>query len=158
MASKEKVSVMDGPAIWNLIHTSSLSTETETEKEHFEWEINQICINFRCKECSNHCKEYLLANPLRDSWTLIHNKKDVGLFTWTWKFHNAVNKRIGKKLLDFDTALKMYSDLNNIQCEMQCSADEVNVDEDVKDTELEKKYKKPIVVNNYITHIPKKRK
>lgn len=124
MASQEKISVKDGPAEWHLMHSSAYEAQTEEEKQRVKWLIENICKHFRCKECSGHCKSYSEANPIQDSWTVMHNGRDVGLFIWTWKFHNAVNQRINKKVLDFETVLEMYSNPDNTTCHLQCSSEE----------------------------------
>lgn len=91
-----------GPGIWFLIHMESLFCQ---DKYKFIDFIYRLAENFPCARCKVHFKEYLLENPPED-----YMRFEDGLFIWSWKFHNSVNKRLRKPLIDYNTALKMYLD------------------------------------------------
>ena len=42
------------------------------------------------------------------------------MFYWSWLFHNAVNSRIGKDYVDYNTAWDMYSDDEMSVCTSNC--------------------------------------
>ena len=42
------------------------------------------------------------------------------MFKWSWKFHNSVNSRIGKPVLDWDTTYNLYSDPGVMVCTKSC--------------------------------------
>lgn len=96
-----------GPGIWYLIHKESLVCEP---KKYIDF-IYRLYKNFPCKACKQHFERYLQENPPEEYLTL-----QYGLFIWSWKFHNLVNKRLGKPVISFDTALEMYT--NEKDCNM----------------------------------------
>lgn len=96
-----------GPLMWYLIHNMSLQLDQDT----FIRVLPIIIELIPCPNCRNHAKEYLSTNSL-DLYKDIHNEDNgelVGMFKWTWKFHNDVNIRLNKPLVDFDVAYKMYN-------------------------------------------------
>jgi hypothetical protein len=59
----------------------------------------------------------------------------LGLFIWTWKFHNAVNTRLRKPVMSWDTAYSLYSELqnnNNLVCSKTC----LQADNDVENNNV----------------------
>jgi Erv1 / Alr family len=101
-----------GPGIWLLIHQLAYEANTvDLQKEAAE-KIKNIITNFRCKICREHGKEYLALFEIKDSigkYMKRHGKNQMlGLFVWTWMFHNHVNGRIGKKQMRLDDALKPF--------------------------------------------------
>ena len=57
--------------------------------------ISYICNNLPCPVCKTHAIEYLRKNNIYDCKT----KED--LQTYLWKFHNEVNKMLGKPIYSF---------------------------------------------------------
>jgi hypothetical protein len=101
MESENRIEKL-GPGIWFLIHKESLFCQ---EKHEFINFIYRLAENFPCERCKVHFKEYLFDNPPEN-----YTSFEDGLFIWTWKFHNSVNKRLKKPLLEYEKALKMYLD------------------------------------------------
>lgn len=97
-----------GPGHWYIIHTLARDASNEEKKNDFCKMMDHISKNLPCKECQGHCQEYLKANPMKPYWQIMEEGKDIGLFKWAWTFHNAVNKRLDKPYLDWNTAKKMY--------------------------------------------------
>jgi len=97
----DRLALMDitkiGPGIWFKIHTDGIAAVTQTLKESFIININTLCNSFKCKHCQPHFRKYIDEHPI-DKYFNIKNKqgKDIGIFQWTWEFHNAVNSRLGK--------------------------------------------------------------
>lgn len=57
--------------------------------------------NLPCAECRGHSKEYISENPPDLS-------SSQSLQVWAWRFHNAVNERLGKALLPFAAYSQLY--------------------------------------------------
>ena len=48
--------------------------------------------------------------------------EEVGFFKWSWIFHNAVNSRLEKPIISWETALSMY--YSNTTCSKNCQKEE----------------------------------
>ena len=110
-----------GPGTWNVIHTLAYNATTTKSKQAFMDHMTIICHQFPCDNCRGHCKQYLKENPMSDYLEVVTEGKALGLFTWTWQFHNAVNFRIGKPLMSWDMAVHIYSQFKNEKNDGQCS-------------------------------------
>ena len=111
-----------GPGTWNVIHTIAMHANTlEKQKEAIKT-ITFICNTFPCEVCRGHAQEYIKANPLEDY--LMKKSQPLSIFFWTWKFHNAVNYKIGKHVMSKDVAIKLYSPTKDTKlCSKECSGD-----------------------------------
>ena len=112
-----------GPGTWNVIHTLAYNATTPKSKQAFMDHMIIICHQFPCDTCRGHCKQYLKENPMTDYLDVVTEGKALGLFTWTWQFHNAVNFRIGKPLMSWDMAVHIYTQFKNETHDGQCSKD-----------------------------------
>ena len=106
-----------GPGIWYIIHSQALSDlYHEENKEEYVLLINSIADNFPCDLCKIHFKQYIKEHPIEDYFNIkltdIDNSDNIGLFYWSWKYHNSVNTRLGKDILSFNTALSIYKKSN----------------------------------------------
>jgi hypothetical protein len=99
-----------GPGIWYIIHLKGMIAKDISTKVSFIKLINELSVNFPCLKCRNHINEYLEHNPI----TLATLNEPEGLFKWSWEFHNAVNKRLGKNIIDYQSAKRLDSDINKI--------------------------------------------
>ncbi len=117
-----------GPGTWNVIHRMAWNAKTIEKKNVFINLMNEICQGFPCKVCSGHCKEYIINHPMEEYKDIIIDiggeKEEIGLFIWTWKFHNAVNSRIKKPIMSWDTAYNMYSNSDIMMCSKSCEETE----------------------------------
>ena len=93
-----------GPGIWYRIHIDALAAVTDELKASYIVYINNLCDKFNCKKCQEHFREYLDDNSFESYWRM-----ENGFFKWTWAFHNAVNKRLGKREYSYEECLGMYS-------------------------------------------------
>lgn len=113
-----------GPGAWLTIHIMAYHATSESDKKAFEKNMKHICDGLKCYTCQDHCKEYLKDNPIRDYWNVKNREgKQIGMFKWSWTFHNAVNTRLGKPLLDFNTAYHLYSESADTVCTADCGAE-----------------------------------
>lgn len=103
-----------GPGTWYYIHKESFLAQNHQDQLNFIVKMKQICKEFPCKVCSGHCQEYIKANPMEEyvDMKIIRDGRELdnGLFLWSWRFHNVVNKRLGKSLMTFANAYKIFSD------------------------------------------------
>lgn len=119
----EKVQDKYGPGIWFAIHLMAYKTDKDiTLKRPFLTYINALAENFPCGECRGHFKNYLSTNP---------PDKAQELFKWTWEFHNAVNKRLGKKQFTYEESLKPFKTHSPI-CTDECGSEHITPNPDVK--------------------------
>ncbi|SPN79940.1 Disulfide oxidoreductase [Cedratvirus Zaza IHUMI] len=122
-----------GPGLWFIIHTSAKEAKTEEKKKNFVYIMDLISENHPCAdECRPHIKAYREKHPLKNFWNIKdENGEEVGLFLWTFNFHNEVNARIGKKQLDWQTAYHMYANPDVFTpCTSSCHEEEDKVEED----------------------------
>ena len=105
-----------GPGMWYSIHISAIKMG---EEQFLNW-VRIIISNIPCLKCKNHATEYLGQNSPELYLNTYNQSGDlIGMFKWTWQFHNDVNKRLGKKILDYTTAYKMYTD-ESVLCSSDC--------------------------------------
>lgn len=110
-----------GPVQWYNIHTSAKNAINDDKKKFFIDLIYFIRDNMKCSKCHNHFSNYILNNPFDPFMHLTNDQGDqIGLFKWSWIFHNAVNSRLHKPIIDWDTAWNLYSDNDNIVCSKNC--------------------------------------
>lgn len=98
-----------GPGVWSTIHLKAKIALDAVSKEDFVKEMHFHYHYFPCLNCRKHIQEYMDTHPFQPFMTLIdENGVDVGLFKWSWYFHNAVNKRLGKPYMPWETAYELY--------------------------------------------------
>lgn len=93
---------------WRTMHAFAASATTPEERLRFVRWIHDFAYLLPCpKECRPHMLEFLHSkNPKYDVTRYL--KDNVTLLQWTWIFHNAVNKRLGKKEVSFESVKKFY--------------------------------------------------
>lgn len=129
---KESGSIMEkitnpeivGPGIWFTIHLMAYHATDPLKKQQFMEYMRMVVDNLKCEKCRMHAKRYLEEHPMEPYLNLKNMAgQDIGLFKWTWIFHNAVNSRLGKPILDWDTAYAMYSSPDFLVCKGSCGED-----------------------------------
>jgi len=88
---------------WYTIHTMALHAKSHDQKMAFKVLLVTLGNHYRCKTCRDHISEYLQQNPIERYWN-----QEEGLYFWSWKFHNAVNRRLGKSEIDYHESIPMY--------------------------------------------------
>lgn len=129
---------ISGPGLWFLIHTCAKEAKTEDKKMRFVDLIDTLARFHPCSsQCRPHIQEHLRKHPIKNFWSIKDEKGvDVGLFLWSFNFHNEVNARLGKKQLDWQTAYHMYANDDLFPCTSECG--------DIKNSEIAKETaKKP---------------
>ncbi len=86
---------IDYPRLWYYMHYNAIYTTVK----HFRMSMKMISENVGGK-CGEGLKLYLKEHPITAK---------TKPFRYTWKLHNAVNKRIGKKLIGYKDARKLYT-------------------------------------------------
>lgn len=129
-----------GPGVWFTIHRTAKRATNESSKKCFVELMNDLAEKFPCPKCRNHIQQYLAENPIKAFWDLKRKNmqkpdvssvsgvgedanEEIGMFTWAWNFHNAVNSRLDKPYVDFDTAWNLYTDSGISVCTKGCGED-----------------------------------
>ena len=98
-----------GPGIWLTIHLKAKRAIDEQGKRAFISEMFFHYNDFPCGNCREHIQEYMDSHPFEPFYNMKDSSgREIGLFKWSWMFHNAVNTRLHKPYLDWKTAYEMY--------------------------------------------------
>jgi len=113
-----------GPGIWNIIHQRAYSARTNQQQLSYISFMKETCYTFPCLVCKGHCTEYIKNHPLEDYLSILvdidGSQVALGMFVWSWKFHNAVNTRLGKTIMNWNTSYNIFSDTENKVCSKNC--------------------------------------
>lgn len=109
-----------GPGYWAAMHIDSFNARTYEKKITVANTIARLITKFPCEKCRRHATEYSTHHPLIHA---INDGDELSLFKWVWKFHNNVNQRIGKQIINFEDALKKWGE-QSICLETNCDADD----------------------------------
>ena len=122
MSEKRDITKPDifGPGIWFVMHTMAYQATTPEKIEAFVGFIHTMSETLPCIECRNHCSEYVRQNPPEKYRLISQNGILIGMFKWSWLFHNTVNKRLNKSLIDWETAFAMYGADSEV-CSLKCA-------------------------------------
>lgn len=139
-----------GPGTWNIIHRFARKAITSQLEIQFIEMMKIICKEFPCKVCRGHCTEYISNNPMEQYKNIKEDKELVGMFLWSWKFHNAVNLRLKKPIMSWETAYNLYPiDINNNN-DTTCNSKCMEADNNNNNTTEVKSSK----TNNKVQYVP----
>ena len=112
---------VDARGIWILIHRMAILSTTDDKKAQFINYMTFLSKEFPCEKCRVHIKQFIIENPFYLYMDVtINGGTDIGMFKWSYNFHNAVNSRLRKKLVDFNDAYNLYTgDVINV-CSSKC--------------------------------------
>lgn len=118
MVDKQSFSV-----IWYRIHNLARSIDIGIldEKEFIIlWRDLIERKELPCETCRVHAVDFINKNPIEQGVDV----KNTYL-RWTWNFHNAVNKMLGREAFDWDKCLSIYEKISkNIEpCNIGCKSD-----------------------------------
>jgi len=82
-----------GPTLWR-----ELFLTIETEEQLLNWE-NRI----PKYQCGGKCKKFY------DEWKRLHLPEFPLTFRWKWELKNAVNAKLGQKILSYEDAFTFWS-------------------------------------------------
>lgn len=120
-----------GPGVWYSIHLKAYEAVDDDSIEDFIEYMNLLALKFPCKNCRQHIKEYIETHPFQDLISMKNSSgRNIGMFKWSWLFHNAVNTRINKQHIDWETAWNMYNK-EPVICSKECTeAEETHNNDD----------------------------
>jgi hypothetical protein len=96
-------------AVWTIMHLMAKHANTDEKKKEFMNFLYLLSVEFPCGNCRNHIQAYLHEHPFEPFMNMINEKgEDIGMFKWSWMFHNTVNARIHKPIMEWETAYHMY--------------------------------------------------
>jgi hypothetical protein len=100
-----------GPHYWYMLHNMSLNypnNASDIAKKKMRAFVEALPFLLPCRDCSEHAK-FFMAKAMRTNAVdhALESKKN--LFTFLWRFHNSVNRRLNKPEVSFNDALSMYS-------------------------------------------------
>ena len=118
----------DASGTWYSAQLMASIATTEEKKNNFVSYMTMLSNHFFCLTCREHIKRYIDANPFNVYWNVKNEDgREIGMFKWIWIFHEAVNKRIGKKGISWESAVEMYISEAGI-CSADCGQDIDNDD------------------------------
>ena len=100
-----------GPDVWKFIHTTTINlpvSPTSEEQEIVNNFIYSIGDLIPCEECKKHFKITIEKFPPNT------NSREL-FFKWGVDIHNKVNERIGKKIINYAEAIKIYEKIYNMK-------------------------------------------
>lgn len=87
-------------AIWIYLHKRSVwANQSKANTEAFIKELRWLADNFLCEKCKPEFQKYLQTHP---------PEREQDMFFYIFRFHNDVNKRLGKPEFPFESAKKIY--------------------------------------------------
>lgn len=81
-----------GPVAWSILHGIGAKDKSPFPVDLYRetiWLLKNLEFIIPCSECREHIREY------QKHTSYPKEQKDVG--EWIWKFHDGVNKRLGKE-------------------------------------------------------------
>jgi hypothetical protein len=115
-----------GPGYWASWHIKSLQATNKDRKSEIARNIAIDIAYFPCLKCRNHAKEYIKGNPLMPA---VRSNDPLSLFKWTVNFHNSVNLRLGKPMINWQKAEKLWS--GESVCLEDCGMEEEKKEDDI---------------------------
>lgn len=115
-----------GPGLWFWLHLKSYHATTYEKAIAFIEDLWLLAANHPCPNCRKHMTAYLINNPPRDHTDYIDEQtgRNVGMFRYTWMFHNDVNLRLGKPTMSFEMAISQFEKPDEITpCTDGCGSD-----------------------------------
>lgn len=113
-----------GPGKWHSMHIEATNATDDESQKVFCKNVRITCETFPCNKCKGHCENYIKNNP-PEKFIGVKIEVDgvmqnLGLSIWSWTFHNCVNYRLKKKIMDWDTYFGMYIKTSQ-NCSTSCS-------------------------------------
>jgi len=115
-----------GPGYWCNWHSTSLIANDEEKKSVVAKAIVMAIKVFPCVDpCRKDFINYIKKNPLLPA---VKNENDsLSLFKWTVDAHNYVNKKLGKRVLNWEEAKNAWEGGEGM-CFENCGVSESEID------------------------------
>lgn len=98
-----------GHGWWLNDHTTAAYIDSDAAEDEFIRSYKLRISVFPCKKCRQHAMSYIRTHKIENYKRMKDtNGRYIGMFTYTWEFHNAVNKRLEKPILTFNDAYTRY--------------------------------------------------
>lgn len=136
-----------GPGIWVQIHIMGVLAVDEKGKQKFIDFMWFQAETFPCENCRKHINQYLQSHPFDHLYNAKNDEgEEIGMFKWSWMFHNTVNTRLRKPYMDWNTAWEMYKGYRQgvVPCTENCGDDKPDTDQIMKNYFLDKGLKNNI--------------
>ena len=144
-----------GPGLWFAIHFKAMRCTDKRSMTEFAEFMEDLSYNLPCEQCRSHCQNYIERHAIKDyNEVKDKNEEYIGMFMWSWNFHNGVNQRLKKPTIDWETAYNMYTETETNFCSSDCGSDSSDNEPIIT------VYNQPPPRENYelITKIPKRNK
>lgn len=116
---RSDISKYMGPGFWYIIHKIAYLVTVTLDEDDAIVKIKRLIDIFPCDDCSNHGKNYYMNNPIEMyKGVKDNNEKLIGIYLWTFYFHNAVNAKLKKPAMRLEDSYQLYS--GDEKCEDLC--------------------------------------
>ena len=99
-------------ALWGEIHQKAKEATTLPLKNDFVTFLNDIISSHGCGGCAQDLKNFIAQNKIELYFWIqeshLGKNFDIGLFKWSWMFHNHVNKKLKRPEPTFEEIVKKY--------------------------------------------------
>ena len=110
-----------GPGLWFFLHLKAYHATTEDNALELINDLWLLAKKHPCIVCRKHMGIYLNKHPPRDHIEYIDNTgRNVGIFRYTWLFHNFVNQHLKKPIMSFDDAISQFEINEDVPCTEGC--------------------------------------
>jgi hypothetical protein len=113
-----------GPGAWFSIHINGAHVKNYNDLVKGIEAIELILENWKCEVCNKHIKIKMETYPPRKCLDCKHKNHEGGLemclHIWAVDFHNEVNIRLGKPVMDYRICYPFYSNAENEICNDEC--------------------------------------
>ncbi len=97
-----------GPGTWWILHLMAYHVVDKSQINDFVKFVHYIAANIPCPTCRGHAAEYLEDNDGSRYVNMTENGRNVGMFVWMSDFHNEVNKKHRKPIINWRDAFAEY--------------------------------------------------
>lgn len=110
-----------GPGTWYSLHKIAIRATTREKCIAYVEIARSLVEEFPCGECRQHGTKFIESHPFEKYIDMTDNNgRMIGMFIWSWEFHNMANRVLGKPILAFSEAFLLY-DETDIVCIGDCS-------------------------------------
>lgn len=122
-----------GPGYWASWHLKALQATDKTRKEEVARSIVIDISNFPCKNCREDSIEYIKKYPILPA---VNSNEPLSVFKWTVNFHNYVNLKLNKSVLNWREAKEAWE--GESMCFENCgvSEEDIKKEDDNEEEEL----------------------